>query len=648
MRKLALSDDILLSVEKPSRYIGGEYNAYNKDPKSVDVAVAFCFPDVYEIGTANLGMQIIYEQFNRRADAYCDRVYSPWTDLDAIMRERKIPLFAVESQRPVKEFDFLLITLQYEMCYTNVLQVLDLSGIPLRAADRREGDPIVIGGGACAYTPEPMAAFFDVFYLGEAETEYDHMVEVYKACKARNSTRQEILEALAEIPGLYVPAFYEVSYHEDGTIKDFHSTNPHAPETVGRELCVRGKNPEDRESGVLAPSCGNDGSDMPDDLPYPLHPIVPLSRGMMDRATLEVMRGCIRGCRFCQAGMIYRPTRNRSVEFLKKAAVEMLETTGYDELNISSLATSDYSDFRELMEFILPYCEEHKINIGVPSLRIDSFELDVMGKIQDIKKSSLTFAPEAGSQRLRDIINKGLTEEEILEGARKAFEGGWNKVKLYFMLGQPFETEEDVKAIPVLANEIARVYYETVPKEKRQGRVQIQASTSFFVPKPFTPFQWAPMHTAEEFTRKAWLVKDTMREQLNKKSLVYHYHDDNQTELEGLFARGDRKLSDLIELAYRRGCMYDAWGDHMKMDVWLSCMEELGITFEFYNYRERPLTEILPWDFIDIGVSKRFLMREWENAKAGKVTPHCREKCSGCGMRKYGGGVCVENKTEVQ
>ena len=626
MRKNALSDDILLSVEKPSRYIGGEYNSYNKDPDSVDVTVAFCFPDVYEIGTANLGMQIIYEQFNRRDDAYCDRVYSPWTDLDQIMRQRKIPLFAVESQRPVIDFDFLLITLQYEMCYTNVLQVLDLSGIPLRSEDRREDDPIVIGGGACAYNPEPMAAFFDVFYLGEAETQYDYLVEVYKACKARNSTREEILEALAEIPGLYVPRFYEVSYHEDGTIADFHSTNPHAPARVHRELCVP----------------------MSDDLPYPMRPIVPLSRGMMDRATLEVMRGCIRGCRFCQAGMIYRPTRNRSLEFLKKAAVSMLESTGYDELNISSLATSDYSDFREFMEFILPYCEEHKINIGVPSLRIDSFELDVMGRIQDIKKSSLTFAPEAGSQRMRDVINKGLTEEEIFEGARKAFEGGWNKVKLYFMLGQPFETDEDVMAIPVLSNEIARVYYETVPKEKRQGRVQVQASTSFFVPKPFTPFQWAPMQTAEEFKRKAFLVKDTMREQLNKKSLVYHYHDDNQTELEGLFARGDRKLCDLIELAYRRGCMYDAWGDHMKYDVWLSCMQKLGITFEFYNYRERPVEEILPWDFIDIGVSRKYLEREWENAKAGRVTPHCRMQCSGCGIRKFGGGVCYENQAEIQ
>ena len=633
MSKLALSDDILLSVEKPSRYIGGEYNAYNKNPDDYDVKVAFCFPDVYEIGTANLGMQIIYEQFNRRTDAMCDRVYSPWTDLDQIMRKRNIPLFAVESQRPVRDFDFLLITLQYEMCYTNVLQVLDLSGIPLRAKDRTESDPIVIGGGACAYNPEPMSAFFDVFYMGEAETGYDTIVEAYKACKARNSSRAAVLQALAEIPGLYVPQFYEVRYHEDGTIADFHSTDPHAPGTVRREICVRKE--------AL-------GEDMGDDLPYPLRPIVPLSRGMMDRATLEVMRGCIRGCRFCQAGMIYRPTRNRSLEFLKKAAVEMLESTGYEELNISSLATSDYSDFQEFMEFILPYCEEHKINIGVPSLRIDSFELSIMGRIQDIKKSSLTFAPEAGSQRLRDIINKGLTEEGILEGARKAFEGGWNKVKLYFMLGQPFETEEDVREIPVLANKIAAVYYETVPKEKRRGRVEVQASTSFFVPKPFTPFQWAPMLRAEEFSEKAYLVKDTMREQLNRKSLVYHYHSDTQTELEGLFARGDRKLCDLIELAYRRGCMYDAWAEHMKYDVWLACMEELGITFDFYNYRERNLSEILPWDFIDIGVSRRYLEREWENARLGKVTPNCREKCSGCGMRKSGGGVCVENQTEIQ
>jgi len=622
MRKNALSDEILLSVEKPARYTGGEYNSYNKDLDSVPVKAVFCFPDVYEIGTANLGMQIIYEQFNRREVAYCDRVYSPWTDLDKIMREKDIPLFGVESQRPIKDFDLLLITLSYEMCYTNVLQILDLSKMHLHAADRAEDEPIVFGGGACAYNPEPIADFFDVFYIGEAETQYDLVIDIVKEAKAEGLSRKEILEKLADVEGLYVPQFYDVTYKEDGTIERFFPTNPHAKAVIKKQA-----------------------ADMRDDsLPYPRRPIVPFMRGMMDRATLEVMRGCIRGCRFCQAGMLYRPMRNRSIEAMKQAIVEMLESTGYDELNLSSLSTSDYSDIKELLDFLMPYCNEHGINIGIPSLRIDAFSLDVMSRIQDVRKTSLTFAPEAGSQRLRDVINKGLTEEEILNGARAAFVGGWNKVKLYFMLGQPMETEEDVKAIPVLADQIARVYYDAVPKEKRLGRVQIQASTSFFVPKPFTPFQWAPMCDEATFLKKAMLVKDTMREQLNFKSLQYHYHQENQTELEGIFARGDRRLGPAIEEAYKRGCLYDAWSDMMKYDIWMEVFKDLGISLDFYNYRERDLDEVFPWDFIDIGVTKEFMKREWLNAKNGVVTPNCREKCSACGAACYPGGVCTEKR----
>ena len=624
MRKLALSDEILMSVEKPARYIGGEYNAYNKSFDEFPVRAVFCFPDVYEIGTANLGMQIIYEQFNNRADTMCDRVYSPWFDLDKIMREKKIPLFAVESQRPVREFDFLLITLSYEMCYTNVLQILDLSGIPLLSKDRTAEDPIVIGGGACAYNPEPIADFFDVFYMGESETRYDDMLELYRKCRDDNLSRKEILEQFAGLEGLYIPAFYEASYHEDGTLASFVPVNPHAPAVIKKQA-----------------------ADMREELPYPKRPIVPYERGMMDRATLEVMRGCIRGCRFCQAGMIYRPQRNRSLDFLKKAAVSMLESTGYEEINISSLSTSDYSDFKALLDFLVPYCEARKVNIGLPSLRIDAFSLDVMSKVQDIKKTSLTFAPEAGSQRLRDIINKGLTEEEILGGAANAFEGGWNKVKLYFMLGQPLENDDDVSAIPVLANEIAKTYYETVPKENRQGKCQVQISTSFFVPKPMTPFQWAPMCSSEEFIRKAKRVKDGVMNQLNRKSLSYHYHDDHQTELEGLFARGDRRVGRTILRAYELGCIYDAWNEHLQYDKWLQAMEETGVTFEFYNYRERPVNELLPWDFIDIGVTRRFLELEWKRAQEGKVTPNCRENCSGCGAKCYPGGVCFEDQAEI-
>ena len=611
-----------MSVEKPARYLGGEYNSYNKDFDAAKVRAVFCFPDIYEIGTANLGMEIIYELINRREDAMCDRLYSPWFDMDKILRERNIPLFAVESQRPVKDFDLLLITLSYEMCYTNVLQILDLSHIPLHASMRTDKDPIVFGGGACAYNPEPVAEFFDVFYIGEGETRYDAVTECVKEAKSLGLSRIETLERLAEIPGLYVPMFYDVSYKEDGTLQSFAPVNSHAKKRILKEIC----------------------REMDESLAYPLRPIVPFSRGMMDRATLEVMRGCIRGCRFCQAGMIYRPTRNRSLEFMKKAAVSMLESTGFDEINISSLSTSDYSEFKELMDFLIPYCEERKINIGVPSLRIDAFSLDVMGKIQEVSKSSLTFAPEAGSQRLRNVINKGLTEEEILEGARQAFKGGWNKVKLYFMLGQPLETEEDVKEIPVLSDKIARVYYEAVPKEERHGKCQIQISTSFFVPKPFTPFQWAPMCDAEAFTKKAHLVKDTVKEQLNKKSLQYHYHEEDQTELEGLFARGDRRVAAVIEAAYKKGCIFDAWSEYLHYDLWLQAMEETGISLEFYNYRERKTEELLPWDFIDIGVRREFLEKEWENAKKGIVTPNCREKCKGCGAGAYGCGICTEER----
>ena len=621
MRRLALSDELLLSIHQPARYIGGEVNVVVKDPSRVDIRFAMCFPDVYDIGMSHLGMQILYDMFNRRKDTYCERVYSPWVDLDKVMREKNIPLFALESQEPVKNFDFLGITLQYEMCYTNVLQILELSHIPLHAADRKEDDPLVIGGGPCAYNPEPLADFFDLFYIGEGETAYDRLLDLYKEHKQKGKGRKAFLEQAASVPGIYVPSLYSVKYHNDGTIKAFVPNTPLAPAKVTKELVM----------------------DL-DHVSYLEKPLVPYIKVAQDRVVLEIMRGCIRGCRFCQAGNVYRPLRERGLDYLKEHAKKMLISTGHEEISLSSLSSSDYTRLEELVSFLMEEFQGKGVNISLPSLRIDAFSLDVMRQIQDVKKSSLTFAPEAGSQRLRDVINKGLTEEDILHGAAQAFHGGWNRVKLYFMLGLPTETVEDMEGIALLSEKVAETYYDEIPKEQRHGKVQVVASSSFFVPKPFTPFQWAKMCTKDEFIERANIVRQKFREMKNAKSLKYNWHEAELTVLEGVLARGDRRVGAVIEEAYRRGALFDSWSEYFQNEIWMDAFASCGVSIDFYTTRERKPDEIFPWDFINAGVSKEFLAREWQKAMQGEVTPNCRQRCSGCGALQFKGGVCHESK----
>ncbi|NLK21517.1 MAG: TIGR03960 family B12-binding radical SAM protein [Epulopiscium sp.] len=614
MVKLRVEDKILTQVEKPARYIGNEVNTIIKNPKEIDIRFAFCFPDVYEVGMSHLGMQILYYFLNERIDTYCERVFAPWVDMEQKMRENNIKLFSLESQNEIADFDFLGFTLQYEMCYTNVINLIDLSGIPIWSKDRTDAHPIVCAGGPCAYNPEPLAEIVDFFYIGEGEASLGQVLNLYKEHKKQGGSRRDFLEKLLDVEGIYVPCFYDVDYNEDGTIKSFTPNHKRAKTKIKKQIV------KDLNNSF-----------------YPSKAIIPWIQTVHDRVVLEVFRGCIRGCRFCHAGIVYRPVREKSRDVLMKQAMMLLESTGYDEISLSSLSTSDYSELESFSEELLGTCREAKVNISLPSLRIDEFSLDLMGRIQEIRKSSLTFAPEAGTQRLRDVINKGINEQDIMEGSRRAFEGGWDRVKLYFMIGLPTEEEEDILGIAKLSEKIVDIFY-SIPKEERKKAVKVVVSSSCFVPKPFTPFQWEPQNSYQEFMDKQYALKGKIK----RRQIQYNYHDAIISALEGTIARGDRRVGKLLYSAWKFGAKFDGWTELFNMDHWNKAFEETGIEPWFYANRRRSYDEILPWDHIFVGVTKTFLKKEHERALNGKRTPNCRQKCEDCGAKGFGGGVCYE------
>lgn len=612
LKENMIPDEILLKVEKPARYIGNEINMVKKNPEKVLIRYAFCFPDVYEVGMSHLGTEILYYFLNEREDTYCERVFAPWIDMEEIMREKNYPLFALETLDPVTNFDFLGFTLQYEMSFTNIVNMLELANIPIFSEDRKDDFPIIMAGGPCAYNPEPLADIVDFFYIGEGEKYLNEILDIYKENKALGLTKNDFLEKILEIPCVYVPKFYHVTYKENGEIEDFYPINPKAPKEIRKEIV-----------------------DNVDEEFFPEKQLVPLIEVVHDRVTLEVFRGCIRGCRFCQAGYVYRPVREKKAETLLEQSKSLVKNSGHEEISLVSLSTGDYSEFKNLAESLLDEYKDKNVNISLPSLRIDAFSLDLMEKVQAVRKSGLTFAPEAGTQRLRDVINKGITEEEILEGSRLAFSGGWSRVKLYFMIGLPTETEEDILGIARLAEKIVEVFY-SLPKAQRKGDVNVVLSTSCFVPKPFTPFEWYGQDSLESFTNKQKLLKSSIK----NKHIRYNYHDAELSFLEAVIARGDRKLSKVIVRAQKLGCKFDGWSELFNYELWLKAFEEEGIDPHFYANRQREYSEKLPWDHITIGVNKEFFIDEMEKSKNEAITLNCREKCSNCGAAIFGQGVC--------
>ena len=611
-----ITDDILCKVEKPSRYVGGELNQVIKNPEDVNIRFAFCFPDVYEVGMSHLGTRILYHTINERKDTYCERVFAPWPDMEALMRENDIKLFTLETKTSLDKFDMLGFTLQYEMSYTNILNMLDMSGIAIRASERGEDAPIIMAGGPCAYNPEPLYDIVDFFEIGEGEEMMNDVLEVYARHKeAGTFNKKKFLREISKIGGIYVPSLYDVTYNEDGTIKEFKPKYDDVPAKVKKRIV-------------------NDF----DSVAFPDEMIVPYTEIVHDRVVLETARGCTNGCRFCQAGMIYRPVREKTTNTLIEQARKALKATGYDEVSLASLSICDYSNIQNLISSLVLEHEADKVGIALPSIRVDAFSVDLIKEIQKVRKTGLTFAPEAGSQRMRDIINKGLTEERILEAAKSAFESGWSTIKLYFILGLPYETTEDAAGIGELAEKMADVYF-GIPKDVRNKGLKITVSTSILVPKPFTPFQWAPMARPEIVDERIKAVRGAIK----SRSIVYNYHEQETSFMEAVFARGDRRTCDVLIKAFEKGAKFDGWSEYFNMEIWKEAMEECNLDADFYVYRERGYDEVLPWDFIDIGVNRKYLERENEKAKRAELTRNCLEGCTGCGINvNFKEGKCFE------